>query len=83
KPSKVARPLEMNAEPAPQPPQVEETPPKAEEATQSADTKTETTEETPSPEVIEGGDEVIYDDSAPLDVDPAKLIRPEDKAGWE
>lgn len=83
KPSKVAQPLEMNTEPAPQPPQVEEIPPKAEEATQSAETKTETTEETPSPEVIEGGDEVIYDDSAPLDVDPAKLIRPEDKAGWE
>lgn len=26
---------------------------------------------------------VIYDDSAPLDVDPSRLIRPEDKAGWE
>jgi len=82
KPSKVAQPLEMNAEPAPEPPKVEEAPPKVEEAIQPAEPKTEATNETSSPQDAEE-DEVIYDDSAPLDVDPAKLIRPEDKAGWE
>ncbi len=75
---------------------LDETPPPPPQETQPAITEPESSPEPPQTEsaLPEPGTQpettakksetgVIYDDSAPLDVDPSRLIRPEDKSGWE
>lgn len=68
-PSQETQPAKTEPESAPEPP-----------PTEPAKTQPTTQPETTTKKQETG---VIYDDTAPLDVDPSRLIRPEDKSGWE